>query len=87
MHRFYLRLKMVKKNIPDSLQNNLVDAYSLDADTALDLKKAAENSVNQIKIEMKSLRQSDRDLVMAFARNFENLDEEDRAKILKLLRK
>ena len=76
-----------KKNIPDSLQNNLVDAYSLDADTALDLKKAAENSVNQIKIEMKSLRQSDRDLVMAFARNFENLDEEDRAKILKLLRK
>jgi len=76
-----------KKNIPDSLQTNLVDVYSLDESTALALKKAAENSVNQIKIEMKSLCQNDRDLVMAFARNFENLDEEDRKKILKLLRK
>ena len=59
-----------KKNIPNSLQDKLVEKYSLSKVEELNLRKAAENSINQIKIEMKYLQQNDRDLVMTFARNF-----------------
>jgi len=76
-----------KKNIPNSFLEDLIRVYDLDSALERKMREAADRSISQIKIEMKAMEQSDRDLVMAFARKFENLAIEDKNKILKLLNK
>ncbi|MBQ6686381.1 MAG: helix-turn-helix transcriptional regulator [Firmicutes bacterium] len=75
-----------KRNVPDSLMNELRNAYGLGEDEFVALKVAAERSVRQIKIEMEKMNSEERDLVLAFARNFERIDEQKRKKLLELLK-
>lgn len=75
-----------KKNIPVRLCETIRREYSLDHDTYRQLREAAENSKMQIKIQMEKLGTKDKDLVLSFARKFESLEDEEKEKIMRILR-
>ena len=76
-----------KKSVPDNWPRMIADLYALDTMEYKELQQAAEDSVNVVKIRMQDMEQRDRNLVLAFAREFENLDATDKDKLLKLLRR
>lgn len=76
-----------KKNVPDSWFMLISEVYGLTSDDKKILKNAIENSVTQVKILTQNLDKEDRDLVLTFARQFDKLEQNDKEKILKLLKK
>lgn len=76
-----------KKNIPEGWVSAIAKSYHLSKVEEERLEDAAMKSAKQVKIQTDELRKGDKDLVFAFARNFDKLDSADKDKILKLLRK
>lgn len=75
-----------KKNIPKALCESIKEQYSLTHEQYIELLEAAETSKLQIKIHMKDMKSDDRKLVLSFARKFEGLDNNEKEKIMKILR-
>ena len=75
-----------KRNVPDALMEKLKEEYRLKEEEYENMRLAAERSVRQVKIEMEKLKDEDRDIVLAFARNFDRLDDNKKMKLLKLLK-
>lgn len=76
-----------KKNIPSRMCSEIKNKYELSKDEYVQLCEAAENSKLQIKIKMEGMKSQDRNLVLSFARKFENLDNEEKNEIMKILNK
>ena len=76
-----------KKPVPTEWPEQISIFYKLDAEAFDKLRKLADDSIRQIRIDIDERDDSERNFIIAFARNFENLDDNDRKKILELLRK
>lgn len=76
-----------KKSIPEGWASIISKLYALGDKAEDELESAALESAKQVKIRTEKLNREDKDLVFAFARNFEKLEQSDRDEILKLLRK
>lgn len=74
-----------KKNVPKTLCESIKKEYSLTNEQYTELAEAAEASRLQIKIQMKDMQSSDRNLVLSFARKFEELDNNEKEKIMRIL--
>lgn len=76
-----------KRNIPNEWIYQLSDLYSLNDIDRLEIKKAAEESQQNIKIDLKSYNGEDRNLMMALAREFKDFDEETKDSLKQMLLK
>ncbi len=76
-----------KKNVPKSLCEKIKKTYSLNEKCYKKLLEAAENSKTQVKIQMENMPSSDRDIVLSFARKFDELNSEEKEKIMKILQR
>lgn len=71
-----------KRNIPDGWVEKISVLYGVSLE---ELKKAVEQSVKDIKISLENKNESDRDLVFAFARNFNELNDEEKENLKSIL--
>lgn len=76
-----------KKNVPSEWIEIIARHYSLNNSEIAELKSAAENSKNSVKIALSSSEQYQRDVALQFARAFDDIDEDTAEKILELLKR
>lgn len=76
-----------KRNVPHDWLEKITSMYQLSAEEVESLKLAIENSQPSIKIDLRNTNNQEKDLVMAFAREFKDLNEDDKTKILNILRR
>jgi transcriptional regulator with XRE-family HTH domain len=75
-----------RRNIPSDWPGKITQMYALGPEQYLSLKKAVERSTTQFKMNLSEFSHNDRDLIMSFAREFKNLDEEAKNQIKLALR-
>lgn len=75
-----------RRSVPHEWLQKITSLYSLRAEEAAALGSAIANSQLTIKIDLKGSNDSDKNLAMAFAREFKELNEDDKSKILNILR-
>ncbi len=75
-----------KKSIPKDFCDKIRKEYNLTNQKYTIFLNAAEASKTQVKIQMQKMSQTDRDLVISFAREFETLTEEKKEEIFKILK-
>lgn len=76
-----------KRNVPDEWIPVIIDHYSLTEFEQKELREAVESSKTQVKINLVSATNTQRNLAVQFQRSFENLDEETASAIIELLNK
>lgn len=76
-----------KREVPDEWIPEIIEQYSLTEEEAEELKDAAFSSKKSIKIKLDEESERNRDLVLAFARRFRELDEQDFSAMKKILEK
>lgn len=76
-----------KKNVPSEWFEPLAKHYSMNDTEISEMKEAAENSKNQIKIALSKSESYQREVALQFARSFDDIDEDTAEKILKLLKR
>ncbi|MDK0626423.1 helix-turn-helix transcriptional regulator [Clostridium perfringens] len=77
-----------KRNIPTKWKEKLVNIYNLDENKEHELDEAIFNSQKVIKLNLENLRKdSDKELMLAFARKFEDLDDDSKKDIINILNK
>lgn len=76
-----------KKNVPDDWFDILAKHYSLTNDEVAEMRNAAENSRNQVKITLSKSESYQREVALQFARSFDGIDEDTAEKILALLKR
>ncbi|MCR4442763.1 MAG: helix-turn-helix transcriptional regulator [Peptococcaceae bacterium] len=76
-----------KRNVPEEWPEKIAELYSLNSETYEALKHAADKSQLQIKINLRDYEEKDKDAVLAFARVFKELDEDEKIKIKSVLLK
>ena len=76
-----------KKNVPDEWFDILAKHYSLTNNEIVEMKNAAENSRNQVKIVLSKSESYQREVALQFARSFDGIDEDTAEKILALLKR
>ncbi len=76
-----------KKNVPEEWFDVLAAHYSLSNNQIIEMKEAAENSRNQVKITLSKSEPYQREVALQFARSFEGIDEDTAEKILELLKR
>ncbi|MGG1598880.1 helix-turn-helix domain-containing protein [Paenibacillus naphthalenovorans] len=74
-----------KRNVPHDWLETITDLYSLSQIQKKELNEAIEESQLTIKMELKDYNNSEKNLIMSFAREFKDLDEENRDKIRNIL--
>lgn len=84
---FLSAVEVGKKKVPAELISKLSNIYSLDKKTLDDLKEAAALSNNEIRFtNIDQMGRTDRETVLAFAKNFESLDAKKKEQLLALLK-
>ena len=76
-----------KRNVPEEWIPTLVEHYQLDAAAQAELRDAIEASKTQMKINLISASNTQRQLAVQFQRSFDNLDKDTAEAIMKLLSK
>lgn len=76
-----------RKNVPNEWFDIIAEHYALSDDEIADMKNAAENSRNQVKITLSKSETYQRDVALQFARSFDGIDEDTAEKILALLKR
>lgn len=76
-----------KKKMPDSWYEIIVNLYCLDQEQQDELIKSIEESQKSIEINLKDLNSKKRNLVFSFARELNNLNEEEVDKMNYFLKK
>lgn len=74
-----------KRNIPKVWEEKIVRAYNLDNEKAIELKKTIEYSKKVIQINVESFDKEEKDLVLMLARKMDNLNEQEREDLKKML--
>ncbi|KLU14172.1 MULTISPECIES: helix-turn-helix domain-containing protein [Xenorhabdus] len=74
-----------KRAITDSVLNNIVSYLAKTPGDKVKLKNAAKDSQQSVEINLMGRSANARNAAMSFARSFDDLDEDDFAKLLKLL--
>ncbi|MDR9857830.1 helix-turn-helix transcriptional regulator [Paenibacillus sp. VCA1] len=76
-----------KRNIPHDWLEKITNLYELDIEQVEKLKSAIEGSQLSVKIDLQEASSKDRNLVMSFAREFKELDENEKSKIWNILQR
>ena len=74
-----------KKNIPAQWRDKIVKAYKLSEEKSLELMDAINKSKTEIRINLSKHSEQDRNLAIAFAREFDSLNSEQKKEIFKML--
>ena len=74
-----------KKNIPAQWGDKIVKAYKLSEEKSLELMDAIDKSKIEIRINLSKHSEQDRNLAIAFAREFGSLNSEQKKEIFKML--
>ena len=74
-----------KKNVPQKWLDDLAKIYKLSIDDYQELKKAIELSVLEVKFNLQKENNNDREIIIAFAREFKTMDNARKEQIRKLL--
>lgn len=73
------------RNVPQDWFDKISIHYSLSAQERAELKEAIHNSQLTIKFNLAKMRDDEKDLVLAFARELKGLNDEDKKKIQSIL--
>ena len=76
-----------RKNVPDEWIPTIIEHYHLNNDEQKELLDAVENSKTQVKINLISASNAQRQAAVQFQRSFEKLDEKTASELIKLLNK
>ncbi len=76
-----------KRNVPDEWIPILITHYQLNEQEQFELIEAVEYSKTQVKVNLISASNSQRNLAVQFQRSFDKLDDDTAAAIIKLLNK
>ena len=76
-----------RKNVPAEWFDILTKHYSLNDKQVAEMRNAAENSRNQVKIALSKSESYQREVALQFARSFDGIDEDTAKKILALLKR
>ncbi|MBR6985239.1 MAG: helix-turn-helix domain-containing protein [Ruminococcus sp.] len=76
-----------RKNVPDEWFDIIAEHYALSDNEIADMKMAAENSRNQVKITLSKSENYQREVALQFARSFDGIDEDTAEKIMALLKR
>lgn len=74
-----------KRNVPHDWFEIISNEYNLSEDDRSQLRTSIEESQLSLKLEMKDLDNRDKNLIMAFAREFKELDDEKKDEIRNIL--
>ncbi len=74
-----------QRNIPDDILKKIADVFQLSQKEEERLRDAASRSQPKVTINLRNESQENRDLVLAFARNYSKLGEGDKEKITQVL--
>lgn len=84
---FLSAVEVGRKSIPNTWCDTIANLYSLNSEEATELKTAADNSARSIKIDLSSSSFAQRNAALAFARRFDDIDDQTAEKILDLMSK
>lgn len=76
-----------KKAIPKYFAEKIIEIYKLNKSKTIELYNAIEDSAQELKISLKDKTKNDRELLLKFARTFEEFDEEDKKIMANLISK
>lgn len=76
-----------RKNVPDEWIPTIIEHYHLNDDEQKELLDAVQNSKTQVKINLISASNAQRQAAVQFQRSFEKLDEKTASELIKLLNK
>lgn len=76
-----------RKNVPDDWFDILADHYSLSDDEIAEMRMAAENSRNAVRISLSKSEPYQREVALQFARSLDGIDQATAEKILELLKR
>ncbi len=74
-----------RKNLPDTLVNEVVEYFALEGETVQQIKRAAELSQSSVNISLDGISEPKREVATAFARQFPSLSEDALNQIKRLL--
>lgn len=83
---FLSAIESGNKNIPADMIDRLSTIYSLNQDEIQGLREGAELSQREVRIGLTDVCEQDRELVMAFARSFDSLDERQKERLRSVLK-
>ncbi|NNU96158.1 helix-turn-helix domain-containing protein [Anoxybacillus sp. EFIL] len=76
-----------KRNVPQDWVEKIANLYSLGTEEYSELKKAAQNSQKVVKLDFEGFDLEDKDTLLALARQFKDLTEDDKMLIKNILQK
>ncbi|MEC0665386.1 helix-turn-helix transcriptional regulator [Priestia flexa] len=76
-----------KRNVPHNWIDKISDLYSLSPEDYNELKQAVEASKKVVKLDFTDFSSEDKNTILALAREFKGLDEDDKIKIKNILHK
>jgi HTH-type transcriptional regulator, competence development regulator len=76
-----------KRNVPHNWIDKISDLYSLSSEDYNELKQAVEASKKVVKLDFTDFSSEDKNTILALAREFKGLDEDDKIKIKNILHK
>lgn len=75
-----------KKSVPETLSEKIVTWLCLDKKTAIEVRKAALESLREVRFNVENASLKDRDLAVTFAKQFNSLTAEEREKMMAILK-
>ena len=80
-------VELGKKPIPSDWYEKICEHYNLNEEEKEELKRAIDDSVQSVKVNLENVSFEKRQLAMQFQRSFDNFDEDTIEKLLEILRK
>ena len=75
-----------KKNMPESMEEKIIIIYNLDDEKIREFRKAVEDSLNSIQMDLKDTSNERKQLAINFARKFDSLDDDLTKQIFEMLK-
>ena len=83
---FLSALELGRKSVPNSIVDEIDQVYDLSKEELIELRKSAESSRKQAKVRFEDrTNANEREVAMLFARNFDDLTEDQTERIRKIL--
>lgn len=79
-------IEMGRKTISEDFLNKLFHAYTFSKQQQIDLREAAQKTAHSIKFDLTDITNTKREMMLSFARRFNNLSEDEVRKISALLK-
>lgn len=84
---FLSSVEIGRKSVPSEWEQNLSKLYDLTNDQIVELKKAITNSTKSLKFDLTERDDTSREILMAFARKLDTMEDAEKGSILEILSK